>query len=270
MTSPTPCYPADIFLHLIVTFLTPLFLAAAGGDITYARMAALETVNTYAARHPTDLLPIAQVIAFGLATLNSLNRSMADTLSTNLVLRLRANAASLNRASEQCRRILRAPAPADTAHGQATQEFDPETERLQEAALLAGLARTEQRLAEVKASVPAAETPPAHATQRITPDTAVPDATLLPTENPPAQLATRPATTMTDSPALTPEAHRTAWATAMADVAREFTAELAHLPPAERRSATMRATALSSVAQHLLSTGQIPPAPAEDRSHPKA
>ena len=101
-------------MHLIITYLTPMFLATAGGDVQYARMAATEAVKAYKAREHVDLLYIAQIIAFGLAILDSLNRSMADDLSVTQVLRLRSNAASLSRAAERCQRVLR-DAPLDDA-----------------------------------------------------------------------------------------------------------------------------------------------------------
>ena len=117
MTNPqastTLLHPADVFTHLIITYLTPMFLATTGGDIQYARMAATEAVNAYAARDPIDLLSIAQIIAFGLAILNSLSRSMAENLPIALVLRLRGNAVSLGRAAERCRRALPDPPSSD-------------------------------------------------------------------------------------------------------------------------------------------------------------
>ena len=77
-----------------------MFLATAGGDVQYARLAATEAVKAYKAQQHVDLLYIAQIIAFGLAILDSLNRSMADNLSVTQVLRLRSNAASLSRAAD--------------------------------------------------------------------------------------------------------------------------------------------------------------------------
>ena len=48
------------------------------------------------------------------------------------------------------------------------------------------------------------------------------------------------------------------WAAAMADVAIEFTANIAGLPPAERQEASRRAALLSTCANELLS-GSVPP-----------
>ncbi|MEA2738361.1 MAG: hypothetical protein QOH05_1668 [Acetobacteraceae bacterium] len=49
------------------------------------------------------------------------------------------------------------------------------------------------------------------------------------------------------------ELRKLAWASAMSDVANEFTASLGSLPPAERKLASMRANALSTCATQLLS-----------------
>jgi hypothetical protein len=153
MTNPqptnTPPNPAEVFMHLIITYLTPMFLATAGGDVQYARMAATEAVKAYKAREHVDLLYIAQIIAFGLAILDSLNRSMADDLSVTQVLRLRGNAASLSRAAERCQRVLRDAPLDDAALYHSSPEFDPEAERLNEEAVFADIANAEQRLAEV-------------------------------------------------------------------------------------------------------------------------
>ena len=71
---------SDILLHFIVTILAPMFLTASGGDIHLARATALETVNAYRARTQTDLIAVAQIIAFGLGALGSLSLSLTDDL----------------------------------------------------------------------------------------------------------------------------------------------------------------------------------------------
>jgi hypothetical protein len=163
MTNPkptnTPLNPAEVFMHLIITYLTPMFLATAGGDVQYARMAATEAVKAYKAREHGDLLYIAQIIAFGLAILDSLNRSMADNLSVTQVLRLRSNAASLSRAAERCNRVLRDAPLDDAALYGSLPDFDPETERQREEAVFADIAAAEQRLSEVTAPARAQQRP---------------------------------------------------------------------------------------------------------------
>jgi hypothetical protein len=221
--------PAEVFLNLIAAFLTPMFLAPAGGDPTYARMAALETVNSYGVRTLADLLPVAQIIAFGFATLASLNQSMADNIAVSLALRLRGNAASLNRAAEACRRAL-TQAP----------NIEPDTQQIaeREQQTLANLAEVEQRFAAATAPAPTAQ--PAAAAQAP-----IPAAPLLPS---------RPR-----SPAQE-KADKIAWAGAMTRMAREYTADLANLPPHERKVAIRRAALLSTTAHNLL-TGTPAPTP---------
>jgi hypothetical protein len=269
MTNPqastTLPHPADGFTHVIITYLTPMFLATTGGDIQYARMAATEAVNAYAARDPIDLLSIAQVIAFGLATLDSLSRSMAENLPIALVLRLRGNAVSLGRVAERCRRTLRDPSSSYTPADHPIPKFDPEAERQREAAVLANIARAEQRLAEVTASAPrqpAAPTPAPH----FTPKAGHPiQDKLQATSNVQRRVAqpapaVRAARTNATNPAAPPQtpicpvataeqkAHRIAWATAMIEAARETSADLANLPPARHGAAITPAAALSDPA----------------------
>jgi hypothetical protein len=120
----SPIRPDDFLLNIIVTFLMPLFLTA-GGDVAFARIAAIETVNAYRARNRTDLITIAQIIACGLTALGSLGLSLADNLSLSMTLRLRANAVALNRVVEQSRRALTQPQPA--ASPPAELQFSPES-----------------------------------------------------------------------------------------------------------------------------------------------
>jgi hypothetical protein len=271
-TETTPLRATDVFMHLIVTFLTPMFLAAAGGDPAVARAAATETVNAHCARNLADLLPIAQVIAFGLAVLGSLSLSMAEDLSIPLILRLRGNAATLNRGAEQCRRVLRDPSVRDTTPYWLAPDFDPEAERAQEEAVIANVLRATQRVAEVNARTttkPAASPPPVAATPAAPVKPPLP--TVQPAHKPEPQIQPAPAAPANASPRIPSRPatrptqtaedafRRNAWATAMTDVAREYTTDLVNMPPSERREATMRAAALSGVAHQLLSGDPLPP-----------
>jgi hypothetical protein len=204
-----PLTLAEILMNLIVILLAPMFLSATGGDISFARMAALETVNGYRSQNQTDLLSIAQIIAFGLAALGSLSLSMADDLSLTMTLRLRGNANALNRSAEHSRRALR-----DTATT-ATPQIAP-------------------------APIPVAPKLPAE------------------TQNHPKPAPLKSPTP--SEPALTDQQIQAMWATAMTDVAGEYTASLAYLPPTERKAASRRAAALSSCAHDLL-TGTVPTKP---------
>jgi hypothetical protein len=223
MAETTPLRPADVFMHLIVAFLAPMFLAVSGGDLHHARLAAIETVNTYRSRDPMDLLSIAQIVAFGLTTLSSLSLSLAEDLSLSMMLRLRGNATALNRATEKCRKALREAGPA----GLLPQHLpDPDAggeEYLNEETVLANLSRAEHRIAEREA--PAAAPQPPAAT--------------------PAEAAERQ--------------HRTAWAAGMILVAREVTANLESLSPTQRQAATIQAAAMTEAANDLMSHAPMPP-----------
>jgi hypothetical protein len=100
-------HPGDILLNILAALLAPLFISASNGDIAFARMAAIETINAYRGRNPADLIAVSQIIAFGLTALGSLSRSMADAISLSMMLRLRGNATALHRAAEQNRRSMR-------------------------------------------------------------------------------------------------------------------------------------------------------------------
>jgi hypothetical protein len=225
-----PLHPSDILMHLIVTFLMPMFISATGGDIYFARMAALETVNAYRIRSQADLIAIAQIIAFGLAALGSLSLSMADDLSLSMMLRLRGNANALNRSAEQNRRAIRqrhsdTPAPYQ-ADNTGNSEAPPAPDQIEyEAEIIANLATTRQSVAKILAELPHAK-PCA-----IEAPTAIAMPAPLPTEQ---QL-------------------QAMWAAAMTDVAEEYSSSLPHLPRAERVAASNRAALLSTCARDLLS-----------------
>jgi hypothetical protein len=243
MAETTPLRPADVFMHLIVAFLAPMFLAVSGGDLHHARLAAIETVNTYRSRDPMDLLSIAQIVAFGLTTLSSLSLSLAEDLSLSMMLRLRGNATALNRATEKCRKALREAGPA----GLLPQHLpDPDAggeEYLNEETVLANLSRAEHRIAEREAPA-AAPQPPAPAPAGIA-EREAPAAAPQPPAATPAEAAERQ--------------HRTAWAAGMILVAREVTANLESLSPTQRQAATIQAAAMTEAANDLMSHAPMPP-----------
>ena len=217
-----PLNPSDVLMNLIVAFLAPMFLGAAGGDIGFARTAATQTVNAYRTRSHADLVAIAQVIAFGLAALGSLSLSMADDLSLSMILRLRGNANALDRSAERSRRALRESRPANAPPDTAEPDPHPELDAPNEAALTAAVAAARQAAADVRTRIR-------------------------------TQAAPAPAT----KPAAKPN-HQTTWAIAMADAAEKLTAGIDALPPAERRAASLRAATLASTASTLLSRTSPP------------
>jgi hypothetical protein len=213
-----------VLLNLVLILLTPLFLAGADGDLALARTAAYETVAAYRVQHHVSLVRVARAIAFGLAALDSLGLSMRDDLPIPLILRLRGNANALNRSAERAEHGL-AEAPCTAA--------EPRTP-IGEAPIFADVAAAQARAAAVRANLQDQEAPPqpAPASQ--------------PTPPPPAP------TTPPD------QQNRTLWGAAMADIAAEFAAEAAHLPPNEHRTAALRAQILSTAANNLLCGASVP------------
>jgi hypothetical protein len=268
MTATNSINPADLVMSAMVAFLTPMLLAATAGNQAQARATAIQAVNAYAAQNPAELLLIAQSVALGLAVLSSISLSMAENIPINLILRLRANAASLHRASEQCRRALTHPEPEHTAPDAAPLSA---IEIRHEQQNIAEIARTHQRIADYQASrakPPAAPTAPA---SPILPPPECPDS--------PATMKAAMAAIVADSERRIAEAgialntagqpippanplsapnsedewFRSAWSSAMADIADEMTTGIANLPPVERKAANIRIAALNASATQLVS-----------------
>ncbi|MDR3528940.1 MAG: hypothetical protein P4L90_00070, partial [Rhodopila sp.] len=105
-----------------------------------------------------------------------------------------------------------------------------------EAEVIAGVAAAQKLAAEAQARMSAAE-PPAD----------------------PAPAPAEAASPVTAAPMTAAQRNQAMWATAMANVAEKYTAGLAHLPPAERKAASIRAAALTSTANALLSGTGAPP-----------
>jgi hypothetical protein len=231
-----PLHPADILMNLIAALLAPMFLGAAAGDIGFARLAAVETVNAYRIRNHADLMTVAQIIGFGLAALGSLSLSMLDEISLAMTLRLRGNAVALNRSAEQNRRALRDPAgDAPAPHwSEAQAEPDPGPAAVADVAAHAPLlseAAELQLAEEAKARLCDADRPARRAS--------VP---------PPAQAVPTATTTMD-------KRYKEMRAIAMVKEAGDLHVSFPGLPPVERKAASMRIAALSSTAHELL-TGQ--------------
>ena len=171
--------PGDILLHLIVTLLAPMFLGVCCGNLDFARMAALETVNAYRARSHVDLIAVAQIVAHGLASVSSACLSMSDDISLSMTLRLRASANASDRACERNRRALEknraTPVPdpvfaADPIFAPEPEPGptpDPEADR-EHAAEIARLAAARQQDAALLAR-PAADRPAASPPTAFTP-----------------------------------------------------------------------------------------------------
>jgi hypothetical protein len=223
-----PLRSADILMTLIAALLAPTFLTVSAGDIGLARMAAIETVNAYRARSHADLIAVAQIVAFGLAALGSLSLSLADDVSLSMALRLRGNANACNRSAEQNRRALSENHTSDATSFTPAMATGPEDiphpgpeEFLSTAA--------EQLLAAV------AEARPPGPEQTAAPITPV------------------------AAPTSPEKRDEEIWAIAMMRQAGKINATVPHLPPAQRREASMRAAMLTSTAHDLLASAPMPP-----------
>ncbi len=138
-----PSHPAQPLLNLIVTLLTPMFLAAAGNDLAFARQAAIETLNAYRAETQSDLITIAKIIGFGLAALAALSLSISDELPLRTMLRLHASANASDRSEHRNRQVLQ--------QSQAHRASAPVEPDIDEAALTAAAADMKQRTADTLA-----------------------------------------------------------------------------------------------------------------------
>jgi hypothetical protein len=228
-------HPTNALMNLIVAFLAPVFLGITGGDLTMARMAAIETINDYRARNQADLIAIAQIILCGLAALGSLSQSMDDSISLSMVLRLRGSAVSLNRSAEQNRRVLRQPLP-DTPnpyHAVMAPETPADDDNLTPPEPFLSAAAIRELAAEAQARLQSPES--------VEDDAPTPDP-----EN-------------TKDPANTKRRDQEMWAIAMVKEASEINAGIFGLPPAERSAASLRAAILGSTANNLLTRGGVPP-----------
>jgi hypothetical protein len=93
------------FVEHLIRFLMPYFLDAAP-SIEEARAEILETLESYGARTRQEFLLAAQIIAFGLSTLDILADAKCVEMSPSMRLRYRGCANSLNRASQQTEKAL--------------------------------------------------------------------------------------------------------------------------------------------------------------------
>ena len=239
--SPAPARtirPSDILLNLIASVLAPIFLGVTGGDVTLARMAAIETVNAYRANNCADLISVAQIVAYGLAALSSLSLSFGDELSLSMILRLRGNANALNRSAEQNRRAIQTnaqPQDADVTPQPESAAMTQPYDDAPEAEPFLNQAAAELLAAESRNRLPGPQ--PKAAAQPV------------------ARTATAVAAT---APELTEKRHREMWAIAMVKEASEIDAGIAGMPPAERAAASIRAGMLTSTANQLLTGGNLP------------
>jgi hypothetical protein len=239
-------HPVDVLIQALVALLAPMFLLGAGGNPGFASMAALETIRSYRVQNHASLIKVANIIAFGLATLGSLSVSMQDDLPILWVLRLQSNANALDRSAARNERGVNATQP-----GMLAQPDSEPRRGFDDAAAQAKVAEASRHAAEFRANMqapnPRAQPAPARAA--------------VPLAAPAKATATAPASVPAPAKAVAaarapvgPEAgqYRNMWAAAMADVAAEELADAVHLPPAQRKEMTAKAAILSSTANSLL------------------
>jgi len=222
-----PTHPSDILVELVVGVLAPLFMAGCSGDLNFARLAAIETINAYQAKTQAELVMIAQIIGFGLAAMDNLRLSMDPGLSLSMKLRLRGGANALNRAAQQNVRALEKirrhdnlPAAPSLAEAAAYPDAAPDADEL--------------TLADVEATIAQARTMVKEAYGRLqdVPPDAAPPAKV------PAGVQPPRAATQQENPA---------WIKALSNVAAELNGERAAVMPTLRRADLLQATSLSSI-----------------------
>jgi hypothetical protein len=94
----------DPLYAYVLSILTPLLLTT---TLTEATKAARQLIAAYQTTVPDQLLSIAQVVGFALASLDDLRLSAAPDRSLTMKLRLRGNANALNRSSTRTAATLK-------------------------------------------------------------------------------------------------------------------------------------------------------------------
>jgi hypothetical protein len=229
-TTVTPRHPANALLALVITLLTPMFLAVAEGNLAFARQAATETLNAYRAETGSDLITVAKIIGFGLAALAALSLSMAEDLPISTLLRLHASASAADRSEHRNRQALK----QSQIHRPPTA---PEP-NIDEAALTAAAEAMKALTAENLAGFATPKPVPA------------------PRVAPASSASTPPTVSVTDEE----RRYQATWAASAAAVAAETAASLPTLSPQERHSAAIWIEVLNQSAKEFMA-GDIVPSP---------
>lgn len=98
----------DCLFTAIIDFIVPFLLAAAGGNAVTAETGVRELIDAFNPSTNTELDLAGRIVGFSIAALDNLRLSMRPGLSDSMVLRYRCNAATLNRSSDQARKMLAA------------------------------------------------------------------------------------------------------------------------------------------------------------------
>jgi hypothetical protein len=139
------------FLESIIAFLMPYFSEFAA-DADAARNEIIETLASYATRTRAEMLHAAQIVAFGMSTLDTLAEAKAADMSLSMRLRYRGCANGLDRSCKHHetaldRRLAGDPPMAEESAPEPVNDLpDADAQRMIEAAQ-AAIASHRSRLA---------------------------------------------------------------------------------------------------------------------------
>lgn len=91
----------DPLLAFVLSVLTPLLMTGDAEDAEQANHAARQAIAAYKTAARDQLISIAQMVGFALASLDNLRLSAAPNLSLSMKLKLRANANALHRSTRR-------------------------------------------------------------------------------------------------------------------------------------------------------------------------
>ncbi len=160
----------DPFMEVIVVSLMPFFVATSA-TLDEARGAILAALASYGARTQAELAEAAQVLALGLATLESLSEATISGTSVTTRLRLRGNANALNRSKKQCQQALTDSLGTEPAEPAATASGEPEADlgaAIRHARAMANLATNQATSQQPAATRPAVVPTPGPTTSAVT------------------------------------------------------------------------------------------------------
>ena len=111
---------ANAFMERIILSLLPFFIATTP-DLDRARAAIVNAIRSYGARTQAEINEVAQILALGFCTVDSLAESTGIGMSVNKRLRLRGNATALVRSKKSCQQAL-----ADSLYMEIVEPARPE------------------------------------------------------------------------------------------------------------------------------------------------
>jgi hypothetical protein len=246
--------PVNDLVNLLIVMLTPVFLGPAGGDLRLARLGAQQVLLAFKAEHHADWLTIAQIVAFGLATVNTLCLSFVEDLPIQAVLRLNNSADRLSKAEMRHRKLRHEPV------GQAVARPAPSIQPVPVPAATPPAATNPPPAtpAEAATAKPAPPNAPVGQPARITGSAG----TAMPRMGPPTSESRRGAPALSVVQADPSDAEQcAAWLESAARVAGEYLAAMPDLDPAAAEQAMLRASALSEAARDVAAGGPLPVEP---------